>query len=199
MLIPPGTYRLKAPVDLPRNIQVVGQQAVAEYLSESGAGEKSLRQRPMTTEGLRQLSAEAIALLGDRYSKLRASDERGLSSPTPPLARHRLVDLIRHAEESASKLATQSAGDPVTVDANRVSELAATVDMLHRWRKHPAHTSLVATLANDTEGQHTVMLLGIASYLVDSGNGVGIVVGGGEAGRIPYGGPRHPSRSDRKD
>ena len=40
---------------------------------------------------------------------------------------------------------------------------------------------LVDTLAIETEGLHTVMLLAVASYLVDAGNGVGIVIdhGGG--------------------
>jgi hypothetical protein len=47
---------------------------------------------------------------------------------------------------------------------------------LRRWRSHPAFPSLASTLADPIESQHTVMLLAIASYLVDYGNnGVGIV------------------------
>ncbi|HEY3957990.1 MAG TPA: hypothetical protein VGM53_31890 [Streptosporangiaceae bacterium] len=138
----------------------------------------------LTAEFLRELSTRAQRLLGENYAHLRASDIRGQTSRTPPASRHRLTELISHAEETASVLETRLAvavGHPSLDD---ITELVATVEMFERWRNHPAWPQLVAGLASETEGPHSLMLLSAASYLSDQGNGVGIVHGKAH-GRIP--------------
>lgn len=116
-----------------------------------------------------------MLLLGNKYRTLRESDERGRASRTPPARRHRLLELIDYAHEAAELLGDSRSGFDKGLDGYRISELIATVSLFTRWRQHPAWPHLVDTLASDTEGQHSVMLLAIASYLTDTGNGTGIV------------------------
>jgi hypothetical protein len=129
----------------------------------------------ITPPGLRALASQAKDLLGEEYAALQTADRRGQASPTPPPRRHRLIDLIAFAEDTATAIETFGAATATTVDANRLAELVGTVAMFARWRNHPAWPELVHSLSTQTEGQHALMLLVIASYLVDAGNGVGIV------------------------
>jgi hypothetical protein len=167
----------------------VGQQAVDNYYNETGA--KFLAgQAEVTSDSLNltpphlALASEGRELLGDNYAILIKADKRGQSSPTPPHSRHRLIELIDWAERSAVQLEQQGQVEKVSLDGNLLAELSTTISLLQRWRNHPAWSNLAATLASSTEGQHTVMLLGLASYLADNGNGVGIVIGSAR-GRIP--------------
>ena len=115
--------------------------------------------------------SEASTLLGERFAHLKAADERGQSSPTPPASRHRLIELIDNAAATAADL---DQGGRI-VNGDLLSELYTRVSLFTRWRHHPAYTHLLKTLADGPEVQHTIMVLAVASYLADAGNGVGIV------------------------
>lgn len=117
-----------------------------------------------------------VELLGEDYERLLASDERGQQSRTPPPRRHRLIEILRYGEQVAAQVEGPRLSQQISLDGDAFAELGATVALLRRWRSHPAFPSLASTLADPIESQHTVMLLAIASYLVDYGNnGVGIV------------------------
>ncbi len=190
ILVPPGQYRLDSVLDVVRKpAMLVGRQALDGYLAETSAPARSLStptSAPLeiSTGFLRDLVARAVHLLGERYDRLRASDARGQSSPTPPARRNRLIELISYAEEAAHALEMQTPDKTVALDANKLSELYAIVDQFERWRNHPAWPQLVVGLANETEVQHSFILLVIASYLRDAGNGVGLVFEEA-SGRIP--------------
>jgi uncharacterized Zn finger protein (UPF0148 family) len=190
VLIPAGKYRLNRTLDLSAPVMMVGQQAIDGYVRETGArwgsasGADYQLGRQLDPDGLNGLAEDLVALLGDRYGKLLAGHQRGLASPTPPRTPHRLLELIDYARKAAVALAEHVEPERLDLDGNLISELWTTVTMFHRWRFHPAWPSLVASLTNPTEVQHSVMTLLVASYLVDSGNGVGIVTVG-PPGRIP--------------
>jgi hypothetical protein len=116
-------------------------------------------------------------ILGERYQSLVASDLRGRVSPTPPKQRH---GLMRVAEALENALATFKSGAPL-VSAPAAIEALALIGLLHRWRNHPSHETLVAAL--DAEYEHTVITLAVASLFEDVANGV-IVVPAGK-GRSP--------------
>src|SRR5262249_10160960 len=119
----------------------------------------------------------------ERYRDLQESDRRAQASPTPPRMRHRLIELIDYARGAGKLAETSPSSISTELDGGQLAELIATVSLFRRWRQHPAWPHLVATLAGDTEGQHSVMLLAVASYLADTGNPVGIVFHQG-SGRI---------------
>ena len=184
-----GRYDLGETLDLTAPVMVVGPQAIDGYVRETGArwrtsaGGSDRARHELGPAGLDELAKELVELLGDRYQHLWSSHRRGLASSTPPRTKHRLLELIDEARKTAVAL-QDPAIRQVDIDGNLVSELLATVSMVRRWRHHPAWPALVASLTNPTEVQHTVMTLLVASFLVDSGNGVGIVTNG-LRGRIP--------------
>jgi hypothetical protein len=85
------------------------------------------------------------------------------------------MELISYAEEAATLLEKQQQGETIHLDGPRLNELCGTISMFDKWRNHPAWPQLVRSLATEAEGPHSLMLLTAASYLNDSGNGVGIV------------------------
>lgn len=190
VLVPPGKYRLDSTLDVTgKSAMLVGRQALEGYLVETAGSavptpEMTPSQREIDGALLRELAAKAASLLGERYERLRASDQRGRSFPTPPPRRHRLIELICYAEEAARALDERQLDEFVELDANKIGELIGTIDLFERWRNHPAWPLLVAGLASDTEGQHSLILLAVASYMRDSGNGVGLVFEE-KPGRIP--------------
>lgn len=137
----------------------------------------------LSHDSLRSAAAYAIDLLGERYAALLEADERGRASATPPLRRHRLVELIEYVHEAAELLARGPRGGELTLDGNLLSEFITLVSLFRRWSNHPVWPRLVTSLLNETEVQHSVMLLAVASYLADAGNGIGLV-GDTEGGRI---------------
>jgi hypothetical protein len=182
LLVPEGRYLLKSSVRLTGTpVMVVGAPARDGYLRE--VGQVRDHEHEFTPVGFRRMADEAEAALGDRYAILLAADERGRQSRTPPPRRHRLLELIAYAREAAAEMENSKA--PVmTVYGDLLSELVTTVSLLSRWQNHPLAPALAATLGTEDEGHHTVMLLAVASYLVDARNGVGLVSTGSE-GRIP--------------
>ncbi len=46
--------------------------------------------------------------------------------------------------------------------------------MMRRWRHHPNWQAVARSLASGEDPHHTLILLNVASYLVDANNGVGI-------------------------
>ena len=137
-----------------------------------------------TPAGFQDLADELQKLLGRQYDKLRASYERGRSSPTPPTEVHRLVHLIDYAREVSARLARHDGTSTLTLDADLICELLITRDVFRRWRNHPEWPALVQALASPLNVQHNVMTLAVASYLADAGNGVGLVPSPA-SGRIP--------------
>jgi hypothetical protein len=167
---------------------LVGQQALDGYLKEVGrvSGAHSSLDLPTAIgpDLLGGLAQEAAGLLGDRYDALRAVDRLGQASPTPPPKRHRVIELISFAQTAADLLERHGPTAHLALDGNQLSEIVTMVSLFRRWRNHPAWSRLVESLAADTEGPHTLMVLTVASYLVDAGNGVGIVFANAP-GRIP--------------
>ena len=177
VLIPPGCYRLDDSVVVSgKPVMMVGQQALDGYLFETGhARPPQIPGQGLNAEYLSKLASEARALLGDSYERLHASDQRGRLSPTPPPRRHRLIELIEYAQETAAALGTLSSNQIFEIDGYKISELDALVSLLQRWENHPAWDHLVASLEGQHDTHHTLILLAFASYLCDSDNGVGIV------------------------
>lgn len=178
VLFPPGRYRLSSQVSaVDQPVMLVGIQALNGYLKETGLEPQSeaipgaLGHVEISADFLRTLATEAAALLGERLAHLKAADERGRSSSTPPVHRHRLIELIDNAIATAAVL---DQGGRI-VNGDFLSELYVCVSLCTRWRHHPAYPNLLKTLADGQEVQHTIMLLAVASYLIDAGNGVGIV------------------------
>ncbi|MCA1707887.1 MAG: hypothetical protein LC808_33275 [Actinobacteria bacterium] len=189
VLIPAGKYRLSGSLDLPGPVMMAGQQAIDGYIHETRArwgmasGRADSIAHRFDPDGFNGLADDLVALLGDRHEKLLAGHMRGLASPTPPRTPNRILELVDYARKTAVALEEHVEPDRLELDGDLMSELWATVSMFHRWRFHPAWSALVASLTNPTEVQHSVMTLLVASYLVDSGNGVGIVTDGAP-GRI---------------
>jgi len=168
---------------------VVGQRALAGYLIETSASsefslQEALRAWEMNADSLRALATRAKGLLGTRFARLQSSDRKGQASLTPPLRRHRLIELITYCEEAADLLDRRLPYELIDLDGNKITELYSTVGLFDRWRNHPAWPQLVNGLASDSEGQHSLMLLAVASFLCDAGNGVGLVFQR-RSGRIP--------------
>ena len=190
--MPPGRYLLGTPVDVvDKPIVTAGQSAFDGYARETGAdyaGQSASTPRSaqlLDASRLRSIASQAKRLLGPYYKSLAEADTLGLKSKTPPPRRHRLMDLIRYSELAANQLAAQRGGDTVTLDGDALTELMAALAFFRRWRHHPVWPRLRDSLANPDEVQHSVMTLGVASLLVDTGNGVGLVDHVGAAGRVP--------------
>ncbi|MET7878741.1 hypothetical protein ABZS52_17615 [Micromonospora profundi] len=184
-------YRLEVPIEtdsLGMSATLFGQQARDGYLTETGKGVslnlEAGKSQELDASFLRDLAATAAGFLGEGYEMLRAADERGMKSSTPPPRRHRLVELISYAEHASELLSRAGAPERVELSADYLCELRATTTAFDRWRHHPAWPHLVATLGTATEGQHSVMMLTLASYLVDADNGVGILADNATSGRI---------------
>jgi len=183
----PGQFYLKTVVFATKPTMLVGVQAFAGYMAETSAPPISFSTPTSAAElnvlYLGELAARAKGLLGTDLARLQASYQRAKSSRTPPTRSNRLIELIAYADEAARMLTTQPLGH-MALDADRITELHGAIGVFERWRNHPAWPQLVRTLISETEVQHSVMLLTVASYLKDSGNGVGIVFKSAK-GRIP--------------
>lgn len=192
VLAPPGRYLLGSPVDTrSKPVLMAGKSAFDAYMRETGAnypGQSPVRpvgKQILDSRMLRGIGRQAILLLGRHYRALAESDQRGQKSKTRPMRRHRLIELIRYSEKAAGMLAKQDPGQPLVLDGDALSELLTTVSLFARWRHHPLWPSLRDSIVNPDEVQHTVMTLGIASMLVDAGNGVGLVDHSAAKQRVP--------------
>lgn len=193
VLTPPGRYRLASAVNVgDKPVPLAGEPAVAGYVKETGARYGDLHQAPasrlpseLNAAALRSLAADMVGLLGERYEPLDAADQRGLRSSTPPARRHRLIELIKFAEDAAQRLESGAIPATIDLDGDALAELVTTVSVFDRWQHHPAYARIVSSLPNGDAVQHAVTTLLVASYLVDAGNGVGIVDDDGLGGRIP--------------
>jgi hypothetical protein len=184
-----GEFYLKTVVVTDKPVLIAGYQARDGYLNETAAppipfAAATGEQIELGAGFLRELASRAIRLLGSNYLHLQASGRKSAASPTPKRQIPRLMKLISYAEEAAKIFERQEPGVPINIDGDQISELYGTVGMFERWRNHPAWPQLVNTLATETEGPHSLMLLTAASYLNASGNGIGIVFKK-TTGRIP--------------
>src|SRR5439155_8179506 len=189
MRISPRRWNLRSPVDVKgKPVLVAGKSAFDGYVRATGATYAGPRAptlgQVLDETMLRRLARQTARLLGRAFEGLLEADERGLKSSTPPAHRHRLIELIRYAEDAAHKLANRKPEEPIELDGDALSELVSTVELFMRWRHHPAWPSLRDSLVNASEVQHSVMTLGIASLLVDAGNGVELVDHSGAEHRV---------------
>src|SRR6266581_1405880 len=173
-------WHLRSEVDVrDKPVVMAGESAFAGYVRETGArydqGAPPRLGQDLDAAVLTRLSRAATLLLGSNYEELVEVDRRGHRSKTPPTRRHRMVELIQYAEEAARILAARKGDEPITLDGDALNELLAIVELFDRWRHHPAWHALRDSLIDGVEVQHSVMTLGIASLLVDAGNGVELV------------------------
>jgi hypothetical protein len=177
VLIPPGRYRLESTVQTAgRPVMFVGQQAIDGYVFETGLLRPTVPSSPeLTAQLLKDLAKGATDLLGERYEGLRASDERGKASPTPPPRRHRLIEIIDYAHEAAGALENHKPDEVLELDGFMIFELHGLMGLFDRWKNHPACKLLAASLKDANDVHHSHILLAVASYLCDLGNGVGLV------------------------
>jgi hypothetical protein len=192
VLLRPGRYRLDGELDVMDNpTAMVGITALVGYANETGRKVPGVftptpvwepsNPSPAT---LRWYARELIELLGQRYQKLLVADLRGRQSASPPLNRQRVIELISFAQETAWSLERPSLTTNAVLDGDMLAELTGLTAMLQRWRNHPAWAAIVQTLSHETEPLHSLVLLLVASYLVDANNGVGLHLET-EGGKVP--------------
>lgn len=182
VLFPPGVYRLSSPVPT-ETVMMVGQSALDGYRLETGYGAQLGGSAGLTPQWLRDTRQALASLLGSAYEELRAADRRGQLSRTSPPRRHRLMQLDDFLEHTANALESLRPTSRLIIDGDALGEVMAITSLLDRWRNHPAWQRLVNTLRDANELRHTITVLILASYLVDAGNGVGIVFQA-SAGRV---------------
>lgn len=181
-LPPGGRYLLGGVLDVAdKPVALVGRDALVGYARETGRLIPDIYDPGLAPtisalgpESLLGVASRLRDLLGDEYESLRDSDEKGRLSKTPPAARHRILELIDFARDSAARCQDLDPRRPVEIDGNLLAESLTVLAVAWRWRHHPAWPVLRASLASDGEAPHTTMLLTVASYLADAGNGVGI-------------------------
>lgn len=184
LYLPPGSYRTETVVWLDHPVMFVGPDAIAGYDSEVGTwGGPGLDS--FSSAELRSAATFAASLPGDNYPTLEAADRRGRESHTPPVDRTRLVELVEYGMDGAVQLDLGIAPRVVVSDGSALAELATLVALFRRWSRHPELQKLIQTVGHPTEFHHSLMVLAVASYLVDAGNGTGIIGDAGASGRIP--------------
>lgn len=181
-LEPGGRYLLGEALNVvDKPVAIVGRGALFDYAHETGQTIPGVYS-PDSTAVISALDADAFNaiacqlrdLLGDGYESLRGSDDRGRRSKTPPAYRHRILELIDFASDAAAEVGGDRNGRLGEIDGNLLAEALTVLAVTRRWQHHPAWPTLRASLASDGEAPHTTMLLTVASYLADAGNGVGI-------------------------
>jgi len=192
VVAPVGQYMIGGQINVPGPGVFAARDAAEDFAFEVGArhSERANRWAATFPSGTSPSAMRLIAnlgrdLLGDRFDHFNAMYERSEKHSTPHAEHHRLVGLIRYGEKAANQIQSATRRSQVTIDANRIAELYAAVEMFHRWRHHPAWRDLVASLRDPSHVRHTVMLMALASVLADAGNGVGVVRASQPGTRIP--------------
>jgi hypothetical protein len=192
LLLGPGRYRLDGELDVTgKPVAMAGIRALVGYAKETGRKVPGVfsptpvwEPSDLNAVTLHRIARELIKLLGQRYQKLQVADLRGRQSASPPRNRQRVIELISFAQETAWVLERPSRAANAALDGDMLSELIGLTAMLHRWRNHPAWAAIVQTLSHETEPLHSLVLLLVASYLVDANNGVGLHLET-EGGKVP--------------
>ena len=179
-----GTYLISDAIDVAgKPTAIVSAETLAEFHSEVGIGyQDSNPPSELDAAFLSRASIAARSLVEPavyehhlkKLPKLAASKNK----------RHRIVELAEYARTTA-ELLDKSPDDPITIDGDLISELVSLNSLFDRWKNHPAWNDLRNALANSNDVQHQLTQLLTASYLADNGNGVGIVFGVKDQGRIP--------------
>jgi hypothetical protein len=162
---------------------MVGHEALLSYARETGWHIPGIYD-PNLDPVLSSLDADSLlsvanrlgSLLGDDHRRLEEADARGRRSRTPPSARHRLIELIEFARDAADALRNWDGYGHLNLNGDLLAESVTVLAAARRWQDHPAWPDLRASLTSDSEPPHTIMLLTVASYLVDANNGVGVHV-----------------------
>ncbi len=119
---------------------------------------------------LRQLEEDAIALLGEHYTKLLAQRTRGLDSRHPPTNPHRLVDAIRRVAASRHNLEARIG----LVDAEAIVEVRTLLVLAERWRNDAIWSELQNSLRDPNQYVHTLLLLSAHHVWSGAGNVVSL-------------------------
>ncbi len=183
-VVPPGRFLISDTINI-AHASLISEQTLADYSTEVGIGIAGEGVKTDPT-ALREFAQEIRELLGVRYEKLQKSDLAGKASKTPPSKRHPLIVLIEEADTLANNMeSNDESSNMITIDGDVLAELLWDVVLFRRWKNHPAFPELIQAITDVDEVRHTTMLLLVASYLTDSGNGVEIVYGEHGDGRIP--------------
>lgn len=181
-LAPGATYLIGGQLDVvDKPVMMVGHQALMGYARETGRRIPDVYEPPrapvltsLDSESLAGVAVDLKSLLGDDYDRLAAADTRGLQSRTPPAHRHRLIELIEFAQNTSEELSAWDSVGSISLNGDLLAEAITVLAAARRWENHPTWPGLRSSLASESEPPHTVMLLTVASYLVDANNGVGV-------------------------
>ena len=116
-----------------------------------------------------QLIQEANKLLREVIQDTEASDNRARSQKAHWTERHRLQVLLEAAEE------TQKSAPNTIVAPWFLAELAATLDIVRKWRQSPRWPDVEKSLKDKEAFDHTIAMLHVAEHLKMDGHNVQLV------------------------
>jgi len=121
-----------------------------------------------------KLIKEANKLLKEVIRDTEASDNRAKIHKAHWTERHRLQVLLEAAEE------TQKSAPNIVVAPWFLAELAATLEIVSKWRKSPYWPDIEKSLKDKDACDHTIAMLHVAEHLKMGGHNVQIVKEGVE-------------------
>lgn len=165
---PGGTYLLEGALDVvDKPVMMVGHSALLEYARETGRVIPGIYDpglspilEDLSSESLFKMAEKLRSLLGADFERLNEADTRGKHSPTPPRVRHRIIELINFAKDTARKFEVRDGTKSIGVDGNLLAESITVLATTSRWVNHPAWPGLQSTLGSDESVRviHNVIL-----------------------------------------
>ncbi|GAA2579531.1 hypothetical protein GCM10010435_65870 [Winogradskya consettensis] len=151
-----------------KGMSIVAQSTVDAYDRECGRGQTDSQQELILDSKYLLDKVKVLEnIFGTDLPSILDRHRKATSTRTPPKDPHRLVELLVYVRELSDCLSATDDLVNVDLDLNRLSEFLLASSMFHRWRHHPAISDLTRKIAKGTEVRHSVMLLGLASYIVD--------------------------------
>ncbi|MGD0779996.1 MAG: hypothetical protein ABR954_04340 [Dehalococcoidales bacterium] len=120
-------------------------------------------------EVVSELISGANELLGEVIRDTKLSDNRAKAQKTHWTERHRLQVLLEAAEE------TQKSAPNTIVAPWFLAELAATLDVVRKWRQNPCWPDIEKYLKDREVFNHTIAMLHVAEHLKMGGHDVQVV------------------------
>lgn len=121
-----------------------------------------------------KLIKKANKLLEEVIRDTEASDNRAKIHKVHWTERHRLQVLLEAAEE------TQKSAPNIIIAPWFLAELAATLEIVSKWRKSPYWPDIEKSLKDKEAFDHTIAMLHVAEHLKMGGHGVQVVKEGVE-------------------
>jgi hypothetical protein len=112
---------------------------------------------------------DANRLLGEVIRDTKPSDERANAQKTHWTKRHRLQVLLAAAEE------TRKSAPNVVIAPWFLTELAATLNTVRKWRQKPIWSDIETCLKDKEAFNHTIAMLHVAEHLNMSGHNAQVV------------------------